>query len=86
LRGIEDKIQCPVFVAGAENDIFDAKDQPGAVTEALAHLGDRIFLKRFTAREASDAHCHVGAAAFSNQVIYSWLGRQLGVESRSNFI
>lgn len=86
LRGIEEKIQCYAFVAGAENDIFDAIDQPGATTKALAHLGDKLVLKRFTAQEASDAHCHVGAAAFSNQIIYSWLGKQLGVENQSNYI
>ncbi|RVX67455.1 hypothetical protein B0A52_08808 [Exophiala mesophila] len=84
LRGIEDKIKCPVFIAGAENDIFDKIDQPGAVKAALSHLGERATLKRFTAQEAADAHCHVGATAFSNQVILGWLETQLGATSVVN--
>ena len=74
LRGIEDRITCPVFIAGAENDLFDDIDQPGQTKHAL---GDKAYLKRFTAREAADAHCHVGATAFCNQVIFAWLSTVL---------
>lgn len=84
LKGIEDKIKCAVFIAGADNDIFDKIDQPGVVKTALAHLGDRVVLKRFTAQEAADAHCHVGATAFSNQVILGWLEKQLGTTTVVN--
>lgn len=75
LIGIEDKITCPVFIAGAENDIFDKTDQPGQVKQAL---GEKAFLRRFTVQEGAEAHCHVGAVAFLNQVILSWLSKQLG--------
>lgn len=75
LRGIEDKFTCPVFIAGAENDIFDNMDQPGQAKKAL---GDKAFLRRFTVQEGAEAHCHVGAVAFLNQVILSWLSKQLG--------
>lgn len=75
LKGIEDNFTCPVFIAGAENDIFDKVDQPGQAAQAL---GDRAFLRRFTVQEGAEAHCHVGAVAFLNQVILSWLSKQLG--------
>ncbi|KEF57992.1 uncharacterized protein A1O9_05915 [Exophiala aquamarina CBS 119918] len=75
LKGIEDQINCPVFIAGAENDIFDKTDQPGQVKNAL---GEKAFLRRFTVQEGAEAHCHVGAVAFLNQVILSWLSKQLG--------
>lgn len=84
LKGIEDKIKCPVFIAGADSDIFDKIDQPGLLKAKLAHLGDRVVLKRFTAQEAADAHCHVGATAFSNQVILAWLEKQLGTSTVVN--
>lgn len=74
LKGIEDQITCPTFIAGAENDLFDETDQPGRTRAAL---GENAYLKRFTAREAADAHCHVGAVAFCNQVIFGWLEKAL---------
>ena len=77
LRGLEDRTTCPVFIAGAENDIFDKLDQPGQVKNAL---GDNAFLRRFTVQEGAEAHSHAGAISFLNQIILSWLRKQLGTE------
>ncbi|OQE39096.1 hypothetical protein PENCOP_c007G02363 [Penicillium coprophilum] len=68
LVGIEDKIQCPVFVACAADDHF-FKGQPEAMRDAL---GDRAHYHVFTGEDAAGEHCHVGAARHCNQVLLDW--------------
>ncbi|EHY53831.1 hypothetical protein HRR83_004477 [Exophiala dermatitidis] len=75
LEGIVDQIQCPVFVADAERDIFVVK-KPQAQILADA-LGSRATYVKFTEKESAEAHCHVGATVYLNQVLVGWLRRVL---------
>ncbi|KIW11197.1 hypothetical protein PV08_10497 [Exophiala spinifera] len=74
LEGIAGNIQCPTFVGDAQHDIFVEADQPQMVAEAL---GEKATWRKFTAEEGADAHCHVGATAFVNQVVLKWFGDQI---------
>jgi pimeloyl-ACP methyl ester carboxylesterase len=74
--GILDQVQCPVFVGDAEHDLYVASSQPPLVAAAL---GKKATYKQFTKAESADAHCHVGATAFQNQVIYKWLDEQIAL-------
>ncbi|KAF4781375.1 hypothetical protein HER10_EVM0010935 [Colletotrichum scovillei] len=73
LKGIADKIQCPVFVADAADDHF-FKGQPEAMRDAL---GDKAHYVVFTADDAAGEHCHVGAARYTNQVMFDWFEEKI---------
>ena len=73
LEGLADKIQCPVWIGCAEDDIF-FKGQPEMVKEAI---GDKGTLQRMTALDAASAHCHVGAASFFNATVFDWLDKAM---------
>ncbi|KAK5054531.1 hypothetical protein LTR84_001422 [Exophiala bonariae] len=74
--GLLNNVTCPVFVGDAEHDLYVAASQPPLVAEAL---GKKATYKQFTKAESAEAHCHVGATAFANQVIYKWLAEQLAL-------
>lgn len=74
LDGILDKVQCPVFVGDAEHDLFVESDQPRMVAEGL---GKWATYKQFTKAESADAHCHLGATVYSNQVMLEWFKDQI---------
>ncbi|OQE00868.1 hypothetical protein PENVUL_c045G07320 [Penicillium vulpinum] len=73
LVGIADKIECPVFVACAEDDHF-FKGQPEAMRDAL---GDRAHYHVFTSEDAAGEHCHVGAARHCNHVLFDWFEKEI---------
>ncbi|KAK3938534.1 Alpha/Beta hydrolase protein [Diplogelasinospora grovesii] len=68
LVGITDKIQAPVFVADAENDIFF----PGQGKILAEHLGDLATYHYFTGAEGAGAHCSLGAEVLQTQVALDW--------------
>lgn len=68
LEGITDKVQCPVWVGLAQEDIFFG-GQPEKVKEAL---GEKATLATLTQEDAAGEHCHVGAAVFMNQQVFDW--------------
>ena len=76
--GILDQVQCPVFVGDAEHDLMVASSQPPLVAEAL---GKRATYRQFTKAESADAHCHIGATAFQNQIIFKWLDEQMALRN-----
>lgn len=73
MAGLTDKIQCPVFVAEAENDMF-FEGQPQKLAKAL---GDKATFYSFKLADGADLHCHEGALRFSNQVMFDWLDEKL---------
>ena len=68
LRGLTDRIKCPVLVCDAEHDRF-FQGQPKQLATAL---GTRATLHLFTAEDAAGEHCHVGASALMNSVLFDW--------------
>jgi pimeloyl-ACP methyl ester carboxylesterase len=78
LVGVIDKIQCPVFVGDADEDIF-FKGQPEKMRDAL---GKKATYVKFTAEDGASAHCHYGALTLCNQVIYDWFEGIVGTLER----
>ena len=74
LAGTLDKVECPVFVADAEHDSLVQSDQPPLVAYGLGKLAT---YKKFTHRESAEAHCHLGAYVYANQVIMEWFKDQI---------
>lgn len=68
LKGLEDKIRCPVWDGLAEDDQF-FQGQPEKVKEAL---GDKATLVKLTEEDSAGFHCHVGACVLLNQKIFDW--------------
>lgn len=66
LRGLADRIVCPVLVCDAEHDRF-FQGQPKQLATAL---GTRATLHLFTAADAAGEHCHVGASALISVLDY----------------
>lgn len=74
LAGVLDRVECPVFVADAEHDSLVTSDQPPQVAEGLGKLAT---YKKFTHQESAEAHCHLGATVYANQVILEWFKDQI---------
>ncbi|KIV88976.1 hypothetical protein PV10_08600 [Exophiala mesophila] len=74
LEGILHQVKCPVFVADAEHDSLVASNQPTLVAEGL---GKRATYRKFTKKESAEAHCHLGASVFSNQIFLEWFKDQI---------
>ena len=68
LKGVAERIKCPVFVGEAEHDQF-FMGQPQMLADAV---GERATLVRFEDRVAAAAHCQVGAAVHLNQTVLGW--------------
>ena len=75
LSGILDKVKCPVFVGDAEHDLFVRSEQPPMVAQGL---GKWSTYKQFTKVESAEAHCHLGATVYANQVMLEWFRDQVG--------
>lgn len=75
LQGLTDRIQVPVFVGAAENEI-NFKGQPEMVKAAL---GERATLFAFKAADGAGEHCRVGAAVLLNQAVFGWLDGVVGM-------
>jgi pimeloyl-ACP methyl ester carboxylesterase len=74
--GIAEKITCPALVCEAEEDLFFV-GQPETVLEHLTS-SSAPALRRFTAAEGAEAHCHLGAVRYASGVVYDWLDEVLG--------
>jgi pimeloyl-ACP methyl ester carboxylesterase len=72
LKGIEDRIQCPVFVCSAEGDDLstDAQKFYDALTCPKQYY-------QFTAAEGAGQHCESGARTLFHARAFDWLGRVL---------
>jgi pimeloyl-ACP methyl ester carboxylesterase len=68
VRGLEDKIECPVFVGNPEHDMFFA-GQPEKMKDVL---GDKSTLVTLTNEDAAGFHCHISAQRFVNAVMWEW--------------
>ena len=75
LAEVIDKVQCPVFVGDAEDDLF-FKGQPDKVVTAL---GTKAHHRFFHSEEAAGFHCQVGAATLLNAESFDWLEKTLGL-------
>ncbi len=69
LVGIAQRSVCPTLVCDAQEDQF-FKGQPEALFEALTC---QKALMRFTAEDAAEEHCHVGANRHFAQRAFDWL-------------
>lgn len=74
LTGILDRVKCPVFVGDAEHDLFIKSEQPPLVAKGL---GKWATYKKFTKAESAEAHCHLGATVYMNQVMLEWFKDQI---------
>ena len=74
LAHVADRVQCPVFVGDAEDDLF-FKGQPQRVVSAL---GKKAHYRFFEEKEAAGLHCQVGAAQLLNAETFDWLEKTLG--------
>jgi alpha-beta hydrolase superfamily lysophospholipase len=69
------KIRCPVLVVDSEKDI----DMPGQSRQFFNALtGPKTFLM-FTAEDAAEDHCQVGAGVLSNEKILDWLDETMKI-------
>ncbi|KAJ5183722.1 hypothetical protein N7492_001338 [Penicillium capsulatum] len=68
LKGLADKVKCPVWLGNAEHDEF-FKGQPEQAKEAL---GDKGKLVTLTMEDAAGHHCHLGATVLLNQIVFDW--------------
>ncbi len=71
LEGVSDKIECHMLVIDSEKEQFFAC-QPKKLYDALQSPKDLIL---FTAEEAAEEHCQIGAASLSHQKIFDWLDK-----------
>ena len=69
MKNIAGQLKCPVLVCEAEEDQF-FKGQPELLIRAL---GKRATYVKFTTEEGAGNHCHVGASAKMNQVVFGWV-------------
>lgn len=73
MAGIAEQITCPTLICDAEQDHF-FQNQPQRLYDAL--MCDKTLM-RFTAEDAAEEHCHVGAALLLNQRVFDWLDEKL---------
>jgi len=67
---VADRITCPTLVLDAENDQF-FRGQPQLVEKAIT--GAPTTLVTLTDAEGAGEHCHMGAMARFQQVMFDWL-------------
>ncbi len=67
---VADRISCPTLVLDAENDQF-FRGQPQLVEKAIT--GAPTTLVTLTDAEGAGEHCHMGAMARFQQVMFDWL-------------
>ncbi|MET8997793.1 alpha/beta fold hydrolase [Amycolatopsis sp. NPDC004169] len=75
--GIAEKVECPVLVCEAADDLFFGGEKETEPRRLYEHLKAPKTLLTFTAEEGADAHCHVGAQRLAAGRIYDWLDRTL---------
>jgi pimeloyl-ACP methyl ester carboxylesterase len=69
VKGILNKIQCPMLVIDSEADAFFT----GQPQQVYNEVTSPKKLMKFTADQSAQAHCQMGAIAISNENILDWL-------------
>jgi hypothetical protein len=69
LEGVIDKINGPVFVASAQDDLFFL----GQPEQLAAKLGSKATYHKFLTADGEGEHCALGAQVAQNIVALDWL-------------
>ncbi|HEX7127089.1 MAG TPA: prolyl oligopeptidase family serine peptidase [Thermodesulfobacteriota bacterium] len=75
LRGVAERIECPVLVTDPEGEQF----WPGQSQALYDLVRDPKALVRFTAEEGAGLHCEPTALGLRDMRIFDWLDETLGV-------
>ena len=67
---VADRIACPALVLDAENDQF-FRGQPQLAAKAMSNAPTTLVT--LTDAEGAGEHCHMGAMARFQQVMFDWL-------------
>lgn len=70
LRGIAEKIKCPVLLTMGEADHFVSEDQ---LRELIDSIKAPKTVRIFTKEEGAEEHCQEGNHALFHQVMFDWL-------------
>ncbi len=74
IADVADRITAPALVLDAENDQF-FKGEPARAADAM--VNSKTTLVTLYEADGAGEHCHMGAAARANQVMFDWLDEQL---------
>lgn len=75
LKGVVEKINCPVLLTMGEADHFVSSDQLNTLIDSInAPKTVRIFTKE----EGAEEHCQEGNHALFHQVMFDWLDERFG--------
>jgi len=70
LRGIADKIKCPVLLTIGEADHFVSEDQLQQLTDSIK---SPKTVYRFTREDGAEEHCQEGNHELFHQVMFDWM-------------
>ncbi|MDQ1096687.1 MULTISPECIES: alpha/beta hydrolase family protein [Chryseobacterium] len=70
LRGVAEKIQCPVLLTMGESDHFVSEDQ---LQELIHAIQSPKTIRIFTKEEGAEEHCQEGSHELFHQVMFDWL-------------
>jgi len=70
LKGVAEKIKCPILLTMGESDHFVSQDQLKALVDSI-HAPNTIRI--FTKEEGAEEHCQEGNHALFHQVMFDWL-------------
>jgi pimeloyl-ACP methyl ester carboxylesterase len=79
MEGIADKVTCPTLICDAAEDHFFA----GLAKKLYDALTCPKTYFLFTADDAAENHCHVGATYLLNQRVFDWLDETTNVQSKT---
>lgn len=74
LFGITSRIEIPVFIGEAEEDIFFL----GQPDQVAREVGKNAKLVKFGTEQGTGAHCQCGATVFLNQEVMEWFEEVVG--------
>ncbi len=75
LKGIANKIKCPILLTMGETDHFVSKDQ---LDELIEEIKAPTTVRVFTIEEGAEEHCQEGNHALFHQVMFDWLDEVFG--------
>lgn len=73
LRGVADKIKCPVLLTIGEADHFVSEDQLQQLTDSIQ---SPKTVYRFTREDGAEGHCQEGNHKLFHQVMFDWMDDQ----------
>ena len=73
LRGVADKIKCPVLLTIGEADHFVSEDQLQQLTDSIQ---SPKTVYRFTREDGAEEHCQEGNHELFHQVMFDWMDDQ----------